>query len=67
MTPDHRSFRAKGAEIGSYGAAFVYQRPFEKDFSTGPRVINEVVLGTWVNKRKKGRSLGTFDPSSPLR
>jgi hypothetical protein len=50
MIPEFRSFRAKSAEIGFYGAAFVYQGPFEKVFSTGSRVINEVVLGTSVNK-----------------
>jgi hypothetical protein len=57
MIPEFRSFRAKSAEIGFYGAAFVYQGPFEKVFSTGSRVINEVVLGTWLNKgKRKGRS-----------
>ena len=42
-------FGPKGAEIRTYGAAFVYQEPFRKDFSTGSRVINEVVLGPWIS------------------
>jgi hypothetical protein len=46
-------FGPKGAEIGTYRATFVYQGPFKKDASTGSRVINEVVLGTSVNKGKK--------------
>ena len=37
-------FGPKGAEIGTYRAAFVYQGSFRKDFSTDSRVINEVVL-----------------------
>ncbi len=40
----------KGAEIGTYTTTFVYQGPFKKDSSTGSPVINEVVLGTRVNK-----------------
>ena len=50
---DFRTVRAEGAEIGTYRATFVYQGPFKKDASTGSRVINEVVLGTSVNKGKK--------------
>jgi hypothetical protein len=43
-------FGPKGAEIGIYITTLVYQGPFKKDSSTGARVINEVVLGTRVNK-----------------
>jgi len=52
-------FGPKGAEIGTYRTTFVYQGPFKEDSSTGSRVINEVVLGTRVNKCKsKGWALG---------
>src|SRR5215203_2229481 len=39
-------FGLKSDKIGTYRAAFVHQAPFEKDFSSAPRVINEVVLET---------------------
>jgi hypothetical protein len=41
-------FGPKGAEIGTYRTTFVYQGPFNKDASTGSRVINEVVLRSGV-------------------
>src|SRR5918992_4971372 len=44
MTPDLRTVGPKGAEIGTYTTTFVYQGPFQKDSSTGFRVVNEVVL-----------------------
>ena len=43
-------FGPKGAEIGTYGTTLVYQGPFKRDSSTGSRVINEVVLGSSVNR-----------------
>src|SRR5215211_862996 len=43
----------KSGKIGAYRAASVYQGLFKKGLSTGSRVINEVVLGTWVNKSTK--------------
>ena len=55
MTPDVRTVRAEKRQIGAYRAAFVYQGPFKKEFSTASRVVNEVVLerpcaclGGWV-------------------
>jgi hypothetical protein len=42
-------FGPKSDKIAVYKAAFAYQGPFRKDFSTGSPVINEVVLGTQVN------------------
>jgi hypothetical protein len=38
-------FGPKSDKIAVYKAAFAYQGPFRKDFSTGSPVINEVVLG----------------------
>ena len=43
-------FGPKSDKIGAYRAAFIYQEPLKGDFSTGSPVVNEVVLGTWVNK-----------------
>jgi len=43
-------FGPKSDQIGAYRVAFVYKGPFKKDFSTASRAINEVVLGTSVNK-----------------
>ncbi len=37
-------FGPKSDKIGTYRAAFVYQVPSKKDFSTASRAINEVVL-----------------------
>ena len=54
-------FGPKGAEIGTYTTTFVYQGPFKKDSSTGSPVINEVVLGTSVNKRSALRCLFVGD------
>ena len=60
-----RAFGPKSDKIGAYRAAFVHQVPFEKDFSSAPRVVNEVVLGTLVNKgkKRKGRRGTACDPS----
>jgi hypothetical protein len=35
MTPDLGLFGPKSDKIGAYRAAFIYQGPFKKDFSTG--------------------------------
>ena len=45
-----RAFGPKSDKIGAYRAAFVHQVPFEKDSSSAPRVINEVVLDSRMNK-----------------
>jgi hypothetical protein len=37
-------FGPKSDKIGAHRAALAYQGPFKKDFSTGFRVINKVVL-----------------------
>jgi hypothetical protein len=37
-------FGPNSDKIAVYKAAFAYQGPFRKDFSTGSPVINEVVL-----------------------
>jgi hypothetical protein len=50
MALDVRKFGPKSDKIGAHRGAFVYQEPFKKDSSTASRVINEVVLGTRVNK-----------------
>jgi hypothetical protein len=50
MALDVRKFGPKSDKIGAHRGAFVYQEPFKKDSSTASRVINEVVLGTSVNK-----------------
>ena len=47
-------FGPKSGKIGVYRAASIYQGPFKEDFSTGSPAINEVVLGTPVNKESKG-------------
>jgi hypothetical protein len=46
-------FGPRSDKIGVYRVTFVRQGPFKKDFSTGTRVTNEVVLRTPVNKGKK--------------
>jgi hypothetical protein len=51
MALDVRKFGPKSDKIGAHRGAFVYQEPFKKDSSTASRVINEVVLGTLVDKR----------------
>jgi hypothetical protein len=43
-------FGPKSGKIGVYKAAFIYQGPLKEDFSAGSPAINEVVLGTSVNK-----------------
>src|SRR5215208_4051244 len=43
-------FGPKSGKIGVYKAAFIYQGPLKEDFSAGSPAINEVVLGSWVNK-----------------
>jgi hypothetical protein len=50
MALDVRKFGPKSDKIGAHRGAFVYQETFKKDSSTASRVINEVVLGTSVNK-----------------
>src|SRR5215212_11713271 len=50
MALDVRKFGPKSDKIGAHRGAFVYQEPFKKDSSTASRVINEVVLGSWLNK-----------------
>ena len=46
-------FRPKSDKIAAQRTAFTYHEPLKKDFSAGSPVINEVVLGTSVNKGKK--------------
>jgi hypothetical protein len=59
MALDVRKFGPKSDKIGAHRGAFVYQEPFKKDSSTASRVINEVVLGSWVNKdMRKDRGIG---------
>src|SRR5215207_4607226 len=56
MTQDVRTVRAEKRQNRAYRAAFVHQGLLKKDFSTGSLLINEVVLGTSVNKgKRKGR------------
>src|SRR5215210_1174210 len=56
MTPDIRAVRAERRRNRNLQSGFVYQGPFKKDFSIGSQVINEVVLGTRVNKcKRRGR------------
>jgi hypothetical protein len=43
-------FGPKRGKIGVYKPALIYQGPFKEGFSAGSPVINEVVLGTSVNK-----------------
>ena len=50
MALDVRKFGPKSDKIWAHRGAFIYQEPFKKDSSTASRVINEVVLGTWLNK-----------------
>ena len=50
MALDVRKFGPKSDKIWAHRGAFIYQEPFKKDSSTASRVINEVVLGTSVNK-----------------
>jgi hypothetical protein len=53
-----RVFGPKGSEIGTFTESdfCLPQGPLMKSISTGSGVINEVVLGTSVNKgNKKGR------------
>jgi hypothetical protein len=46
-------FGPKSGKIGVYKATFIYQGPFKECFSAGSPVINEVVLGTSVNKDRQ--------------
>jgi hypothetical protein len=48
-------FGPKSGKIGVYKGAFIYQGPFKEGFSAGSPVINEVVLGTSVNKGERER------------
>src|SRR5215217_3495397 len=50
MTQDNRTVRAEKRQNRAYRATFVYQGPFKKEYSTASRVVNEVILGTRVNK-----------------
>ena len=61
MALDVRKFGPKSDKIGAHRGAFVYQEPFKKDSSTASRVINEVVLGTSVNRGKKRKGRGRLE------
>jgi hypothetical protein len=45
----------KSDKFGANRAAFVYQGPFKKEFSTGFRVVNEVVLEEVLRRRSLRR------------
>jgi hypothetical protein len=44
----------KAIEIGDQSPAISTIDRYKKDFSSGSLVINEVVLGAWLNKDKQG-------------
>src|SRR5215213_10758349 len=67
MTPDIRIVRAKSDKIEIYRAALVYWGPLKKSVSTNSRVINEVVLGTPVNKALAGVAHTKKKPEPPCR
>ena len=51
MAPDYYDYSArKSSKIGAQRAALIYREPLKKGYSSGSLVINEVVLGTRVNK-----------------
>ena len=66
MALDVRKFGPKSDKIGAHRGAFVYQEPFKKDSSTASRVINEVVLGTGVNRGKIGGRGESYSRCSPF-
>ncbi len=51
MAPDYYDYSVrKSGKIGAQRAALIYREPLKKGYSSGSLVINEVVLGTWVNR-----------------
>src|SRR5215211_1737907 len=58
MTPDSGSFRAERRRNRDLQHEFCLLGPFKKDSSTRSRVVNEVVLGTRVNKGKGNEGVG---------
>ncbi|MEJ7816723.1 MAG: hypothetical protein WKF53_16260 [Rubrobacter sp.] len=54
-------FGPKSDKTGAYRAAFVYQVPFKKDFSTASRAINKVVFGKWRKDKELANTVfGSF-------
>ena len=51
MAPDHCDYSVRrSGKIGAQRAALIYREPLKKGYSSGSLVINEVGLGTSVNK-----------------
>ena len=60
-------FGPKSDKIGAHRAALAYQGPFKKDFSTGFRVINKVVLEARAGKVRllpREKLTEDWDPST---